>query len=265
MRFATSPLCPLILLLVAAQSAEAQYLHGRVVDRESGAGLASVSVLVVNPDSSLRAGAVTDRDGHFNLRTSPGTFLLRVRRVGYATTGSVPLELARSDTLSFDIRMAVRPTVLDELTVTAGSRGQRDPSGFFERQTQYVGRFMGPYEVERRRITSPSDLLHDVPGFTVNVRGGGNRVLMSGRNRRCIPTVYVDGRMVNRGTATEHWVEPHQDDGVILETVINANSIRAMEAYQSGVTAPVRFRPVGPIGGGDCGVLVFWTRAGLGR
>ena len=42
-------------------------------------------------------------------------------------------------------------------------------------------------------------------------------------------------------------------------------SIRAVEAYQTGALAPVRFRPVGPIGGGDCGVLVFWTRVGFGR
>ena len=265
MRFANSHLGPLALLFATASAADAQYLHGRVVDRESGDAVASVSVLVMNPDSTIRAGAITDRDGHFTLRTTPGTFLLRVQRVGYNPTASVPLELARADTLSFEIALTVRPTLLDELTVTAEPRAPRDPSGFFARQTQYTGRFMGPYDVERRRVTSPSDLLHDIPGFQVNRRGGGNRVLMSGRNRWCSPTVYVDGLLAHRGTATEHWVEPREDDGIVLETLVNANAIRAMEAYQSGVTAPVRFRPVGPIGGGDCGVLVFWTRVGFGR
>ena len=90
MRFANSHLGPLALLFATASAADAQYLHGRVVDRESGDAVASVSVLVMNPDSTIRAGAITDRDGHFTLRTTPGTFLLRVQRVGYYPTASVP-------------------------------------------------------------------------------------------------------------------------------------------------------------------------------
>jgi hypothetical protein len=151
------------------------------------------------------------------------------------------------------------------LTVTAASAAPRDPSGFFRRQTDLAGGFLGPYEVERRRPISPADLLQDIPGFQVTPRMGGNRVLMTGRNRHCEPTVYVDGRLAYRGTQTDHRATRTDEDGVVLESLVNANAIRALEAYQSGATAPVRFRPVGPIGGGDCGVLVFWTRLGFGR
>jgi Carboxypeptidase regulatory-like domain len=265
MRFAPSHLGPIALLIAAASSAEAQILHGRVVDRVSGDAIASASVFVVNSDESIRTGAVTDRDGRFHFRTSPGTFHLRVQRVGYATTGSIPLELGRGDTLSFDVQLVLRPARLDSLTITATSAGPRDPSGFFRRQTDRAGRFLGPYEVDRRRPVSPADLLHDIPCFQVTPRMGGYRVMMTGRNRRCEPTVYVDGLLAYRGTQTDHRAPPGDDDGVVLDALVNANSICAMEAYQSGATAPVRFRPVGPIGGGDCGVLVFWTRLGFGR
>jgi hypothetical protein len=265
MRFGPARVAPIAILLASAASADAQYIHGRVTDAQSGQGIPSASVLVVNPDRSIRTGAITDRDGHFAFRTTPGTFQLRVQRVGYATTGSQPLELARTDTLSFAVSLPLRPTEIAPLTVSAEG-AQLDPSGFFaRREDSSGGRFLGPYEVERRRPNTPADLLYDIPGFDVVSQMGGSRVLMTGRNRRCEPTVYVDGALAHRGTQTNRLQEPSNHDGVFLESLVNANAIRAMEAYQSGASAPVRFRPVGPIGGGDCGVLVFWTRVGFGR
>ena len=261
MRFGAAPA---VLLLLSAASAEGQYLHGRVTDARTGEGVGSASVFVVNADSSIRSGAITDRDGRFAFRTSPGAFRLRVQRAGYATVASTELELARSDTLDFAVALALRPTEITAVSVSAEG-APLDPSGFFSRRDDVSGRFLGPYEVERRRPKSPADLLFDMPGFQLNPRPGGYRVLMTGRNRRCEPTVYVDGALAHRGTQTNRRMEPDRDDGVFLESLVNANAIRAMEAYQSGATAPVRFRPVGPIGGGDCGVLVFWTRIGLGR
>jgi hypothetical protein len=265
MRFGRARATPLALLLAGAASvAEAQYIHGRVTDAQSGSGIASASVLIVNPDNSIRTGAITDRDGNFSFRTTPGTFQLRVQRVGYATTGSMPLELARTDTLSFAVSLPLRPTEITPLTVSAEG-APLDPSGFFARRDDSSGRFLGPYEVERRRPVTPADLLHDIPGFQITPESRGFRVLMTGRNRRCEPTVYVDGALAHRGTQTNRMREASDEPGLFLESLVNANAIRAMEAYQNGATAPVRFRPVGPVGGGDCGVLVFWTRVGFGR
>jgi hypothetical protein len=264
MRFGPAFFAPLALLLGSAAAAESQYIHGRVTDAGTGEGVSSASVLIVNPDNSIRTGAITDRRGNFRFRTTPGAFLLRVQRVGYATTRSTLLELARSDTLNFAVRLPLRPADLDPLTVTAIAGTALDPSGFYGRRDDSQGRFLGPYEVERRRPVSPADLLHDIPGYQIRPDRGGFRVLMTGRNRRCIPTVYVDGALAHRGTQTNRMVEQSPEDGVMLESLVNANAIRAMEAYQSGATAPARFRPTGPVGGGDCGVLVFWTRIGLG-
>src|SRR5690606_7885157 len=101
MRFGAARVAPAILLFASAASAEGQYVHGRVTDAESGEGVASATVLVLNPDSSVRTGGITDRDGHFAFRTTPGAFVLRVERVGYTATGSTLLELTRSDTLDF--------------------------------------------------------------------------------------------------------------------------------------------------------------------
>lgn len=252
------------VVLLAPARAHAQYVHGRVVDIVTGRAISAASVLIVNPDNSIRSGGITDADGRFGFGTTPGSFRLRVTRVGYAPTGSKDLGLTRRDTLSFDVRLALRPSEVEGMTVRT-SAAPLDPSGFFARRDEHAGRFLGPYEVERRHPNSPADLLHDIPGYSIHPGMGGFRVVMTGRNRRCVPTVYVDGRLAHRGTQTDRLREPSDEEGVFLESLVNANAIRALEAYQSGATAPVRFRPVGPIGGGDCGVLVFWTRHGLGR
>src|SRR5690606_18818841 len=118
MRPALNCLSPLAFLIVAASAAEAQVLHGRVLDRGTRIPIASASVPVINPDASLRTGAITDRDGNFLIRTTPGTFQLGVRRVGYLTTGSVALELSHTDTLSFEVLLAEQAIQLDSLTIT---------------------------------------------------------------------------------------------------------------------------------------------------
>lgn len=252
-------------LLAAPAVVHAQYVHGRVLDAASGDGVSSATVLILNLDETIRTGAVTDRDGYFSFRTTPGDFRLRVERLGYAPTGSTELKLARTDTVSFEVRLPLQPHEVTALTVTTAGGRLLDPSGFFARRDRMSGRFLGPYEVERRRPVSPADLLVEIPGYRVTPTHGGRRVLMVGRNRHCVPTVYVDGSLAHRGTQSSHLTPRESDDGIFLESLVNANAIRAMEAYQSGTTAPARFRPVGPIGGGDCGVLVFWTRVGFGR
>lgn len=255
----------LATLLVIPAVADAQYVHGRVLDAADGNGVPSATVLILNLDESIRTGSVTDRDGFFSFRTTPGDFRLRVERVGYAPTGSTELKLARTDTVSFEVRLPLQPREVTALTVTTAGGRLLDPSGFFARRDQMAGRFLGPYEVERRRPVSPADLLVEIPGYRVTPTHGGRRVLMVGRGRHCVPTVYVDGTLAHRGTQSTYLDPRDVEDGIFLESLVNANAIRAMEAYQNGATAPARFRPVGPIGGGDCGVLVFWTRVGFGR
>ena len=115
MRFGPARVAPIAVLLASAASADAQYLHGRVTDAQTGQGISSASVLVVNPDNSIRAGAITDRDGRFAFSTTPGTFQLRVRRVGYTTTGSRSLELSRRDTLNFAVTLPLAASTSDQV------------------------------------------------------------------------------------------------------------------------------------------------------
>lgn len=252
-----------LLVLLLNTPGNAQVLQGTITDRVSGEPIPASMVLVLNPDSAVRAATVADGKGDFRMLPEAGPFLLRVERLGYRTVWSQPLELAASDSLGFEIRLAPQPVQLDSLAVVA-ERSRFDPSGFYSRQRWGWGRFLGPEEVERRRPIFVGDLLTHIPGFSLYNDMGGTRVAMTGRGRHCRPTVYLDRHLVSRGSSTSRSGRG-PPTGVILDELVNVRRIRAVEVYQTGVEAPPGFHPVTAGGGGDCGVIALWTYVGFGR
>lgn len=255
----------LLMMLAAAATAPAQVIHGRITDGVTGKAVASAGVLVLNPDSTLRTLGLTDGEGRFLIHSDAGRFILRVERQGYATVWSTPLEMEPSDTLDFAIRLPPDPVQLEALAVVAKAD---DPSGFIDRRRSGMGRYMGPEEIERRPPTEVADLLAHIPGFYM-FPGNGARMLLrvEGRGRHCTPTVYLDGHLVVKGTATPggFMTKRNPREGVSLDSVVNARLIRAVEIYQSGAYAPAQFHPAAGVGGGgDCAVIVLWTYVGFG-
>ena len=109
-----------------------------------------------------------------------------------------------------------------------------------------MGAFLTPEEIEEKSPQHTTDLLRGVPGVQVGpYRFGRAPVNMSRARMNCGPTYYVDG-VVRKGL--------HLDD-------INRDDIVAMEIYRGPSEVPARFR----FRGGNCGVIVVWTREGRNR
>jgi hypothetical protein len=251
-------------LLLTATPARAQLVRGTITDGLSGRPVLGATVQVLNPDSSLRTAATTATDGTFSMSPDPGLFVLRVERLGFATTLSKPLEMSGTDTLNFEIRLPRVPIALESLDVVAKPF---DPSGFYERKTWGFGKFIGPEEVKRMHATNVADLLTTTPGFVYVPARGGPRTRMENRGRYCAPTVYVDGFLVSKGTSTPSAfrVPRGSKEGVQLDELVPASQVHAVEVYQTGADAPLRFHAAGGGGGGgDCGVIVLWTFVGFG-
>ena len=143
-----------------------------------------------------------------------------------------------------------------------------DPSGFYRRRREGDGIYLGPEEIRRRRATYTSELLADIPGFEYFDPTGRRTLWVTSRGRGCAPTVYLNGGLAARGTGTRpESRERPMEGGVHLDAIVNAAQVAAMEVYQRGTDAPLQFRPVraGPGGGGDCAVVVVWTRSALGQ
>jgi hypothetical protein len=256
--YAGAALCTLL----AAVPARAQLVRGKITDGLSGRPVSAAVIQVLNPDSSLRAATTTGKDGTFSLTPAPGLFVLRVERLGFATTLSKPLEMSRADTLNFEIRLPRSPVALESLSVVAEPA---DPSGFYERQKWGWGKFIGPEEIKRIHPTQAGDVVNGSLGFFSYPAKRGWLTRMENRGRYCSPTVYLDRALVARGTSTLRSGGRGQGTGVRLDELVPASQIRAVELYQDAAEAPAEFHADGGPGGGDCGVIVLWTYVGFGR
>lgn len=265
MRRAFLRLAPLVLILVASPKAHSQLVHGRVTDGVSGAPVSGASVMLIDRYQAIRVSGRTEADGTFRLLTIPGRYLLQVAATGYRTVGSKEVRALQTDTLDFEIRLPPMPVDLAEVTVTGRRRGVPDPSGFYRRMEIETGRFVGPEDIEAIHPSRVPDLLRAVPGFTFHPTVGGELLWVISRGRGCTPTVYLDGGLARRGSTTNRGNPGYREEsGLLLDEIVNPAQLGALEVYQDGTDSPARFRPVGEVGGGDCAVVVLWTRAALG-
>jgi hypothetical protein len=98
---------------LAEQQADRTIVLGQVIDAQSKAPLAGVTVRLLEPD----VVAVTAADGQFRLRVRPGTYNVTLSRLGYETV----LEAWRIGTESLDVGildLAPDAIRLEALTVT---------------------------------------------------------------------------------------------------------------------------------------------------
>jgi hypothetical protein len=255
-----------VWLLLSVASADAQLVRGTITDGLSGQPVSGATIQVLNPDSSLRAAAATRAGGAFSIKSEPGTFLLRVDHRGFLTVWSWLLPLTTHDTLNFEIRLPRSAVALGSLDVFADPSGKLDPSGFYRRKRNAMGKFLGPEVVAKMHPTQVADVVGSSLGFYSYPDWGGPITRMENRGRYCSPTVYLDNVLVAKGTSTPNGFMYTRSPkaGVQLDLLVSAAMVRAVEIYSDPGEAPAEYHAVGAGGGTDCGVIVLWTYVGFG-
>lgn len=190
----------------------------------------------------------TDATGHFQLRaTRRDTLTLLLRHVGYEPMAvTLRAEHLRGDTVL--LRMDRTAQALEAVRIRGTDlRSPLGLGGFDERRTRGIGTFVTREEIERRQTNRLSDVLRGRRGLTlVRTPTGGYGVrfgLASGRQRRCIPDLWIDGQRA-RGMEI--------DD-------IPASTVEGIELYSSIATVPFQFSTSGA-GTERCGTIVVWSR-----
>lgn len=109
-------------------SSSAQEVRGTAVEAASEAAIEGAFVSLVDEAGSTAASALTGSDGNFLLRaTLPGSYRLRVERIGYVTWTSDPFEAGLGRTVTRRLRVSVQPVMLEELAVRVESQCRPRP------------------------------------------------------------------------------------------------------------------------------------------
>lgn len=238
-----------IAVTTAPRPIDAQAVVGRVIDHVAGEPLSDVFIRLADSDGVDHATTYSNYDGRFRLAApGPGDWQIVAEHVGYGQAESHLITLAADQTTTVEIRMAVKPVVLDEPIVITAERSyiNADIAGFHRRRLDggSSGSFVYGEEIRRRLGARPTDLLRGIPGLTMLRTPRGQDQIIHMRNG-CIPAVFIDGMQINRHKPT-----------VSIDTYVDVQSIEGIEVYRGQQMGGRFFDRHG------CGTVLVWTRRG---
>lgn len=224
MKFKT--LLLMLSLLALGSAAEAQgRIIGKITDKQSNAGIEYASVVLLRTsDSSLVAGAASESNGSFSIKSVPfGTYLLRVTFMGYGTYfHATPVTLSSQQPQLNVGRIALSPTaaMLEAAEITAE-------------------RSMVEYQLDKRVINidknivagggTATDVLEQVPSVAID--NDGNVTLRGSTNVK----VLIDGR-------------PYELMGSDLETLLEQIPASTVENVEVITNPSAKYDPEGMSG-----------------
>jgi hypothetical protein len=105
-----------VALLLLASSAQAQVVEVRLRE-ESTKQPVSGAVVTLVQDSTSVVRALSNEDGRAAMRAGPGTYRIKINRIGFLVTLTEPFTLGESETVRRDIALASLRIVLPEQVV----------------------------------------------------------------------------------------------------------------------------------------------------
>lgn len=231
-------------------------LAGRVLHADGLAPLRGAVVRVIDgPDTRA------NEQGEFLLTGVPeGSRTLEVRAVGFYPVRRTVHVVDGAPAMT--VALTTLRSVLDTMQIRASRTRVDGLRGFTQRMRSGQGRYLTSADIARRMPQFTMDIFRNqagirVLGDTILVRGMGGlgtmrslddtlraaRTLGSSDGFYCWPTIYVDGRPMQRLLGGD------------INVLMNPREIRGVEIY-SATQTPAEFSD----GLTGCGVIVFWTR-----
>ena len=118
-----------VIYLASVSPVFGQTVTGVLVEEESGEPVSGAILTLVDESGADRSSTLTDADGGFRLTArSPGLYVLRAQRIGYADTASPPFSLAAGQTLSYRMEAPVEAIELSRINVAMANECILSPS-----------------------------------------------------------------------------------------------------------------------------------------
>ena len=249
-------LCAFAVLSVAAAALRAQDRVLQVVTADSE----PVTYAFVQANGGH--AQLTDETGRVSLgRGKKQMFDVEVRRIGFTPYfGKIELP---DTAVTIRIVLSRLAQQLNALQVTSKkSKTSLELSGFYQRWLEMQkgatsAIFIGPEEIEKRNASRVSALLGGVNGINLTRTSNGHMVVTTGGGGSCPAAVIVDGRQVcpTGGCNFLDYSRGFTDQNVVLiDEVIDINSVAGVEVYKRGGNMPSAFHV-----DGECGAVALWT------
>jgi hypothetical protein len=219
-------------------------------------------------------GQITDQNGEVSFGAGKAkTLTVNVRRIGYQPWFG---KLALPDTAAtLTVTLPRVAQALGEIRVSGNSTATLSVpmKGFYERwmmrqQGLLSAVFIGPEEIEFRHPNKITNMLYGLNGVTL-VRNNNGDVAAMGYNGQCPMAIVLDGVRqcpaagchtggeMNATDIMQGMRKPVINDqsAVIIDHLIDAASVSAIEVYARGANMPVSLQVSDPA----CGVIAIWT------
>ncbi len=183
-----------------AQGTPVGRIAGRVIDAETGQGIAGVGVQIVG----TTLGAMTGVDGRYAIAQVPaGTVTLQVRRIGYAQKTITGILLTAGTTLEQNVTMEGAKVELTAVTVSAASeRGSVNSALDAQRTATGIVNAITAEQISKSPDGDAAKAIQRVSGVTVQdgrsvfVRGLGERYTVTNLNGARMPSPEPEKRFV---------------------------------------------------------------------
>lgn len=216
-------------------------LQGRVLD-PSNQAVAGATVRL----GGMRDVQITDEQGGFKFgRVPPGSYEVKVEHIAFTTV---------MDTLEVDFGSGVEATVhvapgvipLAPITVVVRSL-ELERNGFYNRQKYGHGTFVTRQQIEARHFQESADILARVTGVRLQPRRTGGASVATAR-AGCPMRFLVDGVRTSPTYSIDY---------------VLVGDIEGVEIYLGPSQVPMEFSAFPGEVGGNCGLVVVWTRRNL--
>ncbi|HSG07714.1 MAG TPA: carboxypeptidase-like regulatory domain-containing protein [Longimicrobiales bacterium] len=242
----------LALLATTVGALRAQTLSGVVLEAGTDRPISFAEITILGDTGAVAASTFSDGEGAFSARLPrAGGYQIYAVRLGYYASVSEFIDVVKGEDIAVAVRLQPKPFETDSLTVEVSPPvSPLERVGFYDRMKAGVGSFFTREDIEAKTVAQHTlaDVIREAPGVRIDTdRYGKNRVAMATLQGVCAPYLIVDGL-----TLQPPW-----------EDVVNVGDLEGVEVYPRVSQVPSEYLLAARTSG--CGVVVAWTRIGLGR
>ncbi|HET7457264.1 MAG TPA: SusC/RagA family TonB-linked outer membrane protein [Gemmatimonadaceae bacterium] len=240
--------------LAAAEPALAQAGQGRITGTvtaaETSSPLAGAQIHIVG----TRFGTITRDDGRYAVAVAPGTYTVRVTRIGFAPDSVTGVVVTAGAEATADFRLKASATVLSTVvSIGYGTQTVRDRTGavdVVDSASFNTGRVISPEQLIQSKVAGVQVVDNNEPGAGISVRIRG----ASSINASSEPLYVVDGvpLTVGGGVSDGDLARPGRNPLNFL----NPNDIESISVLKDASAAAIYGSR------GTNGVIIITTKRG---